>query len=120
MPLNLVQSTSTFQSSLQKTATITHFKLYNHNPFAVTTTTTLLPKTLLPDFPIKPTLTLKYFLNSRAYCKKNYLGHSNTSSISASLLENPILWAGRICVFYALLKAGLAGSQSNPILSGCY
>lgn len=28
-----------------------------------------------------------------------------------------MLWAGRICLFYALLKAGLAGSPSNPIVS---
>lgn len=40
-----------------------------------------------------------------------------SNAICASLVENPILWAGRLCVFYALLKAGLAGSQSNPIVS---
>ncbi|ONK65355.1 uncharacterized protein A4U43_C07F36260 [Asparagus officinalis] len=34
-----------------------------------------------------------------------------------SLLEAPVLWAGRLCIFYALLKAGLAGSPSNPIIS---
>lgn len=28
-----------------------------------------------------------------------------------------MLWAGRLCIFYALLKAGLAGSPSNPIIS---
>ncbi|VVB04471.1 unnamed protein product [Arabis nemorensis] len=39
-------------------------------------------------------------------------------SARASLLESPVLWAGRICVFYALVKAGLAGSKSNPIVSG--
>ncbi|KAL0906888.1 hypothetical protein M5K25_025418 [Dendrobium thyrsiflorum] len=37
--------------------------------------------------------------------------------ISSSLLESPVLWAGRLCVFYALLKAGLAGSASNPFIS---
>lgn len=35
----------------------------------------------------------------------------------ASLIESPVLWAGRVCVFYVLLKAGLAGSSSSPILS---
>lgn len=28
------------------------------------------------------------------------------------------MWAGRLCIFYALLKVGLAGSQSNPLVSG--
>lgn len=28
-----------------------------------------------------------------------------------------MLWAGRLCIFYALLKAGLAGSQQNPLVS---
>ncbi|KAG0485571.1 hypothetical protein HPP92_009650 [Vanilla planifolia] len=37
--------------------------------------------------------------------------------ISSSLLEAPVVWAGRICIFYALLKAGLAGSPSNPFVS---
>ncbi|CAJ1964139.1 unnamed protein product [Sphenostylis stenocarpa] len=38
-------------------------------------------------------------------------------SVNASLVEAPVLWAGRICIFYALLKAGLAGSQANPLVS---
>ncbi|CAA0384266.1 hypothetical protein AtNW77_Chr3g0193841 [Arabidopsis thaliana] len=42
----------------------------------------------------------------------------SNGSTRASLLETPILWAGRICVFYALVKAGFAGSKSNPIVSG--
>ncbi|XP_074563851.1 uncharacterized protein LOC141820438 [Curcuma longa] len=36
--------------------------------------------------------------------------------VSSSLLEAPVIWVGRICIFYALLKAGLAGSQSNPFV----
>ncbi|BBG95891.1 hypothetical protein Prudu_004550, partial [Prunus dulcis] len=32
-------------------------------------------------------------------------------------LHPPVLWAGRLCIFYALLKTGLAGSQANPLLS---
>ncbi|KAL4576863.1 hypothetical protein LXL04_012963 [Taraxacum kok-saghyz] len=39
------------------------------------------------------------------------------SSIKSSLIEAPVLWAGRVCIFYALLKAGLAGSPSNPLAS---
>jgi hypothetical protein len=34
------------------------------------------------------------------------------------LLETPVLWVGRICIFYALLKTGFVGSPSNPLLSG--
>ncbi|KAL9319799.1 hypothetical protein ACSQ67_011638 [Phaseolus vulgaris] len=37
--------------------------------------------------------------------------------VNASLVEAPVLWVGRICIFYALLKAGLAGSQANPLVS---
>ncbi|KAK1421588.1 hypothetical protein QVD17_24053 [Tagetes erecta] len=39
------------------------------------------------------------------------------SSIKCSLIEAPVLWAGRVCIFYALLKAGLAGSPHNPLSS---
>ncbi|KAL3828890.1 hypothetical protein ACJIZ3_017692 [Penstemon smallii] len=35
----------------------------------------------------------------------------------ATLLEAPFLWAGRLCIFYALLKAGLVGSPTNPLVS---
>ncbi|KAI4383667.1 hypothetical protein MLD38_009476 [Melastoma candidum] len=38
-------------------------------------------------------------------------------AVSASLVEAPLVWAGRLCVFYALLKAGLAGSDRNPLVS---
>ncbi|OMO57925.1 Zinc finger, RING-type [Corchorus olitorius] len=41
----------------------------------------------------------------------------NAAGIRVSLLEAPVLWAGRLCIYYALLKAGLAGSQSNPLVS---
>uniref|UniRef100_A0A804QGM4 Uncharacterized protein n=1 Tax=Zea mays TaxID=4577 RepID=A0A804QGM4_MAIZE len=38
--------------------------------------------------------------------------------IVASLLEGPVLvWAGRLCLYYALLHVGLAGSPRNPFLS---
>jgi hypothetical protein len=40
------------------------------------------------------------------------------SPIAASLLEGPVLvWAGRLCLYYALLHVGLAGSPRNPFLS---
>lgn len=38
--------------------------------------------------------------------------------IAASLLEGPVLlWAGRLCVYYALIHIGLAGSPRSPFLS---
>eukprot|EP00262_Sarcandra_glabra_P009471 TRINITY_DN23871_c0_g1_i1.p1 TRINITY_DN23871_c0_g1~~TRINITY_DN23871_c0_g1_i1.p1 ORF type:complete len:232 (-),score=43.37 TRINITY_DN23871_c0_g1_i1:246-941(-) len=37
--------------------------------------------------------------------------------VAASLLERPVMWVGRLCIFYALLKSGLAGSPSNPLVS---
>ncbi|CAA7400792.1 unnamed protein product [Spirodela intermedia] len=37
------------------------------------------------------------------------------SPVRSSLVEGPVLWASRLCVFYALLKAGLAGSPSSPL-----
>ncbi|CAL9063690.1 uncharacterized protein LOC103987607 [Musa acuminata AAA Group] len=36
--------------------------------------------------------------------------------VTSSLIEAPVLWAGRLCIFYALLKTGLAGSDSNPFV----
>ncbi|ERN11143.1 hypothetical protein AMTRI_Chr04g180870 [Amborella trichopoda] len=44
-------------------------------------------------------------------------GERRRAEVQASLLEQPVLWAGRMCVFYALLKVGLAGPQSNPLIS---
>jgi len=35
----------------------------------------------------------------------------------ASLTDQPILWVGRVCLFYTLLKVGIAGPQAN-FLSG--
>ncbi|WOG82865.1 hypothetical protein DCAR_0102034 [Daucus carota subsp. sativus] len=39
--------------------------------------------------------------------------------IESSLLETTpvVLWAGRVCIHYALLKAGLAGSPASPLVS---
>ncbi|PHT58969.1 hypothetical protein CQW23_01332 [Capsicum baccatum] len=60
---------------------------------------------------------------------KLYLGDKRSSILSvgsvksesrtfhATLPEAPVLWADRVCVFNALLKAGLAGSPSNPFVS---
>ncbi|XP_051113518.1 uncharacterized protein LOC127239421 [Andrographis paniculata] len=58
----------------------------------------------------------------RSYAAASSLGQTQTQTQRVvSLLETTttpvILWAGRLCVFYALLKAGLAGSPNNPILA---
>ncbi|KAM7279297.1 hypothetical protein ACFE04_006431 [Oxalis oulophora] len=46
-----------------------------------------------------------------------HINNSRKSVVNASLLEAPVLWVSRVCVFYALLKTGLAGSQSNPLVA---
>ncbi|KAJ6822205.1 uncharacterized protein M6B38_389900 [Iris pallida] len=52
-------------------------------------------------------------------CTNNKGGVRISTAASASLLQRyPVLFdAGRVCIFYALLKAGLAGSPSNPFIS---
>ncbi|XP_059665046.1 uncharacterized protein LOC132311235 [Cornus florida] len=75
---------------------------------------TLLPKTLFPCFgsgPIPKSLKRLLYLNR--------LGSPNFTPtiLHASLLETPVLWAGRLCIYYALLKAGLAGSKANPLVA---
>ncbi|RDX91230.1 hypothetical protein CR513_26817 [Mucuna pruriens] len=75
------------------------------------------PKTL---FPSASAISLKLkglvFWSKSSVCGGKRL-RGGTLTINASLVEAPVLWAGRICIFYALLKAGLAGSQSNPLVS---
>ncbi|WVY93731.1 hypothetical protein V8G54_032819, partial [Vigna mungo] len=57
-------------------------------------------------------------LKGSSVCGRRRLrGESVSVRVNASLVEAPVLWAGRICIFYALLKAGLAGSQANPLVS---
>ncbi|CAN6970013.1 hypothetical protein IGI04_033210 [Brassica rapa subsp. trilocularis] len=92
MPLSLVQAASVSylrsQSTLPKPSS----------------SVLLLQKSIFPD--------------SKLTTFRRILRSSKKSSPRASLLETPVLWAGRICVFYALVRAGLAGSKSNPIVSG--
>ncbi|XP_073271254.1 uncharacterized protein [Primulina huaijiensis] len=51
---------------------------------------------------------------SRSSC---HIGYFRAITPCATMLETPVLWAGRLCIFYALLKAGLAGSPTNPLIS---
>ncbi|KAK2389085.1 6,7-dimethyl-8-ribityllumazine synthase [Trifolium repens] len=85
----------TLFSSLQITTTF-----HSLNP-----SSTILHKSLLPRFSPSISLTKK----SRTT--------TTTTITRASLLETPVLWVGRICIFYALLKTGFVGSPSNPLLS---
>lgn len=68
----------------------------------------LLPKSLFPS------LDLRFNLGSSSRKASIFTAKTTTR---ATLFETPVLWAGRVAIFYALLKAGLAGSPSNPILS---
>ncbi|OIT05159.1 PREDICTED: uncharacterized protein LOC109223933 [Nicotiana attenuata] len=73
-------------------------------------TSPLLPKSFLPNLDYK-----FYFGNKRS--SLSVANGRTKTTIQSTLLEAPVIWAGRVCVFYALLKAGLAGSPSNPLVS---
>lgn len=106
MLLSLVQTiyTSPFQSK-----TLTRFN-------SVIKSTTLLPKSLFPTFDCPSKTFPRLFFNGNTRDRKLTAGASFT--VHASLIEAPVLWVGRLCIFYALLKAGLAGSEANPLVSG--
>lgn len=82
----------------------------NATASAAAATTLLLRKSLLPGF---PTCFRSFGLVDFSHRKREL----SVGVVQASLIEKPVLWVGRICIFYALLKAGLAGSASNPIIS---
>ncbi|KAJ4877803.1 hypothetical protein Rs2_42821 [Raphanus sativus] len=100
MPLSLVQAASV--SYLRSQSTLP-------KPSSSSSSGILLQKSIFPDS-TKLTAFRRIFRSTK---KK-----PSNGSPRASLLETPVLWAGRICVFYALVRAGLAGSKSNPIVSG--
>lgn len=100
MLLSLVQSTITSSLPFQSSSN--------------SKTLSVLPKSLFLGLGIEPTNDLQrllLFSNPRQPRKPSL-------SIHASLIEAPVLWAGRLCIFYALLRTGLAGSQANPLVSG--
>lgn len=106
MLLLLAQTTFTLSSSSSPFLLHSNFSNLNHP------STSSLPKTFFPHFEGGSTSIFKTRLvNLRVRRSRN------RTSTYASLLETPVLWAGRLCVYYALLKAGLAGSQSNPFVS---
>lgn len=100
MLLSLVQSTITSSLPFQSSSN--------------SKTLSVLPKSPFLGLGIEPTNDLQrllLFSNPRQPRKPSL-------SIHASLIEAPVLWAGRLCIFYALLRTGLAGSQANPLVSG--
>ncbi|GAB2276946.1 hypothetical protein Dimus_011654 [Dionaea muscipula] len=110
MPVALLQSSAFSSSPIQSPAATTYTTGNPLNP----PTTVLLYGSLFPTFhgggPSSfPPTTFPHFPACRRLPR--------LVPARASLLENPVLWAGRLCIFYALLKAGLAGSQSNPLVS---
>ncbi|KAB1227843.1 hypothetical protein CJ030_MR1G001677 [Morella rubra] len=109
MLLSLVQTTSSTSTTFTSP-----YESKNANP------PSLLPKTLFPDFRTEPTRAFKrlLYLSKRSRTKRIRKSRPTPSiTTHASLIEAPVLWAGRLCIFYALLKTGLAGSPSNPLFS---
>ncbi|GJV17505.1 hypothetical protein Tco_1362828 [Tanacetum coccineum] len=96
---------------LLNTPTCSH--IFTHKNYHPNTTTSLLPKTLFPPSGLP-------IFGTKIKCFSSKLGFTTGAgrlSVKSSLIEAPVLWAGRVCIFYALLKAGLAGSPSNPLVS---
>ncbi|XP_050215463.1 uncharacterized protein LOC126666669 [Mercurialis annua] len=74
------------------------------------------PTSLLPNYH-HPSINTFLHLPKRSYLYSN-TKRNGTLKTKSSLIETPVLWAGRLCIFYALLKSGLAGSKDNPLVSG--
>lgn len=88
------------------------------------------PTSTLPKTPFLQSLDSKFFCNFLSSKTKRGLlyskgngngggaGFTRFTGTQAILVETPVLfWAGRLCIFYALLKAGLAGSPTSPLIS---
>lgn len=101
MQMQVIATLTTFSSSFQQQ---THFN-------------NLLPKSLFPSQPTKALQKLLFY-PQKTPRKRSARNLTKTATTHASLLEAPVLWAGRLCVYYALLKTGLAGSQANPLVAG--
>jgi hypothetical protein len=68
-----------------------------------------------PFPPSSVDFSLKAHTNS--FPANQFRSHSTVTKVSASLIESPVLWIGKLCVQYALIKAGFAGSEENPLIS---
>ncbi|KAL8241385.1 hypothetical protein R6Q59_014740 [Mikania micrantha] len=92
-------------------------QIFTPKSHPLTTSASLLPKTLIPPSGL-PIFCRKIKGYSSIWgSRSDTTSGVGRSSIKSSLIEAPVLWAGRVCIFYALLKAGLAGSPSNPLSS---
>ncbi|CAI0440630.1 unnamed protein product [Linum tenue] len=116
MLLSLVQSlcssssSSTFQPK-------THASIFQTLANPTSSSSPLLQKSLFPGFDPDHALKKLLHVSSRSSSTRARSFTAANAFIQASLLESPVLWAGRVCVFYALLKIGLAGSKANPLVS---
>ncbi|KAL5707726.1 hypothetical protein ACHQM5_018591 [Ranunculus cassubicifolius] len=68
-----------------------------------------LPKSL---FPISE-ISLRKSNISSTITNTSTRGGGAITTLNASLIENPVIWGCRLCVYYALLKAGLVGSNAT-------
>ncbi|XP_075519595.1 uncharacterized protein LOC142553315 [Primulina tabacum] len=74
------------------------------------------PRFSLPKTVFLPRLGKWFHVGNRSRISCHF-GYFRAITPCATMLETPVLWAGRLCIFYALLKAGLAGSPTNPLIS---
>lgn len=108
----LLQITAASSASCSATGSASKILTLNLNPPPLSPS---YPKTLF--LPLLPT---RFFLASKSTnAFANVVCTRTAVSVSplATVVETPILWAGRLCIFYVLLKAGLAGSPQNPLVS---
>ncbi|KAE9462320.1 hypothetical protein C3L33_05777, partial [Rhododendron williamsianum] len=105
MLLQITAFTSTFQSPIITSTSFT--KHYLNTDKSLNPSTHFLGTALFPGLGRG----LYLGLGSR-----NRSRNSHVNRVNASLLEAPVLWVGRMCIFYALVKLGLAGSQKPHFL----
>ncbi|KAJ3673064.1 hypothetical protein LUZ60_006438 [Juncus effusus] len=78
--------------------------------------TLFLPSSFDLSSSINPLISKTKSLSAKQFTSNRFSG-SVTTKVAASLIESPLLWAGKLCVFYALIKTGLVGSEFNPLIS---
>ncbi|KAI8526365.1 hypothetical protein RHMOL_Rhmol13G0302000 [Rhododendron molle] len=104
MLLQITAFTSPFQSPIITSTSITKHYL--------NTDKSLNPSTHFLGTALFPSLGRGLYLGLGS---RNRSRNSHVNRVNASLLEAPVLWVGRMCIFYALVKLGLAGSPETPL-----
>lgn len=107
MLLQITAFTSPFQSPIITSTSITKHYL--------NTDKSLNPSTHFLGTALFPSLGRGLYLGLGS---RNRSRNSHVNRVNASLLEAPVLWVGRMCIFYALVKLGLAGSPETPLSPG--